>query len=137
MIYQVDDTVEERYVMGYKDECVLIFLQVALQPYDMLFVEIVRRLIQQQYIRLFKEQLAQQHLCPLSSGKVSDVTIQPQIQQSQCSGYLTYFGIYQIKVMVHQHILYHRQLVHVFLHLFFICVGHPVTDLVHPCFHFE
>ena len=48
VINQVDDTVQERNIVGNQDERVLVFLQVAFQPFNMLFIKIVGRLIEKQ-----------------------------------------------------------------------------------------
>ena len=58
MINQVDDTVEEGYVMGNEDEGIFILLQVAFQPVYVLYIQIVGRLVQQQNVRLFQKKLA-------------------------------------------------------------------------------
>ena len=40
-----------------QDKCILIFLQIPLQPFDMLRIEIVRRLVQKQDFRLLQKYL--------------------------------------------------------------------------------
>ena len=52
MVNQVDDTVKEGDVMGNQDKCVLIFLKIPLQPFNVLGVQVVGGLIQKQDIRL-------------------------------------------------------------------------------------
>ena len=46
MVNQVDDTVEEGNVMGDKDEGIFILLQVAFQPVNVLYIQVVGRLVQ-------------------------------------------------------------------------------------------
>ena len=41
--------------MGNQDECILILIQIPLQPFDMLHIQIVGRLIQKQDIRFFQQ----------------------------------------------------------------------------------
>ena len=44
--------------MGNEDKRIFIFLQIPLQPFDMLLVQIIGRLVQKQNIRLLKQQLS-------------------------------------------------------------------------------
>ena len=52
MVNQVDDTVEEGNVMGDEDEGIFILLQVAFQPVNVLYIQVVGRLVQQKNVRL-------------------------------------------------------------------------------------
>ena len=67
MIDQVDDTVQEGNVMADQDKCVLIFIQITLEPFDMFRIQIVGRLIQQQNIGLFQQKFAQQNFGTLTT----------------------------------------------------------------------
>ncbi|MNH40458.1 hypothetical protein D3C81_1835510 [compost metagenome] len=51
MVDQVDDAVQEWNVMRDENEGILVFLQITLQPYDVLLVQIVRRLVKEQNVR--------------------------------------------------------------------------------------
>ena len=53
--------------MGNEDKCVLIFLQIPLQPLDVLLVQVVGRLVQKQNIRLLQQKLSKKHLGSLSA----------------------------------------------------------------------
>ena len=46
MVDQVDDAVQEGNVMGDKNKSVLIVIEVSLQPFNVLCIQIVGRLIQ-------------------------------------------------------------------------------------------
>ena len=54
--------------MGDQYKCILILLQIAFQPCDMLCIEIVRRLIQKEYIRFFQQKLCQKNFHTLSAA---------------------------------------------------------------------
>ena len=68
MIDQVDDAVQERDVVGNEDKRILILVQVAFQPLDVLLIQVVGGLVQQQNVRLFQQELAQQHLGTLAAA---------------------------------------------------------------------
>ncbi len=68
MIDQVDDAVQERDVVGNEDKRILILVQVAFQPFDVLLVQVVGGLVQQQDVRLFQQELAQQYLGTLAAA---------------------------------------------------------------------
>ena len=67
VIDEVDDTVQEGNVMADQDKCVLIFIQITLEPFDMFRIQIVGRLIQQQNIGLFQQKFAQQNFGTLTT----------------------------------------------------------------------
>ena len=79
VVDQVDDLVQKRDVMGDQHKGVFVLQQVAFQPGDVLYVQIVGRLVQQQNVRLFQQQLGQQHLGALSAAEIGYVVLQPQI----------------------------------------------------------
>ena len=56
--------------MGNEDKCIFIIQKIPLQPFDMLYIQIVGRLVQKQDIGLLQQQLSQQHLGSLASGKL-------------------------------------------------------------------
>ena len=53
--------------MADQDKCVLIFIQITLEPFDMFRIQIVGRLIQQQNIGLFQQKFAQQNFGTLTT----------------------------------------------------------------------
>ena len=57
--------------MRNQNKSIFIFLQIAFQPYDMIGIQIVGRLIQKQDIRLFQKELCQKELGTLSAGKIA------------------------------------------------------------------
>ena len=57
MVNQIDHAVKEGNIMRNKDEGVFVFNQIAFQPFDVIFVQIVGRLIQKKNIRFFQKQL--------------------------------------------------------------------------------
>ena len=61
--------------MGYSDYCTLILLQVLLQPIDRFGIEVVGRLIEQQYIGLLQQQTTQRHTAAFTSRKVCYILI--------------------------------------------------------------
>ena len=56
--------------MGYGDHRALILLQMLLEPVYRLGIEVVCRLVEQQYVRLLQEQAAQRHTSALAAGEV-------------------------------------------------------------------
>ncbi|MNC64287.1 hypothetical protein D3C75_1144750 [compost metagenome] len=65
MVHHINDFIHKFSIMGNQQKSIRILLQVVGQPVDMLNVQIVGRLIQQQYGRFLQQQLRQQHLGPL------------------------------------------------------------------------
>ena len=68
MINQIDNRIQKRNIVGDKDKCILILLQITLQPFDMFFIQIVGRLVQKQDIRFLQKQLAKQDLGSLTAA---------------------------------------------------------------------
>ena len=81
MIDEVDDTVQEGNVMADQNESILVFVQITLQPFDMLRIQIVGRLVQEQDIRLLQQELSQQNLGTLAAGQFGDITIETDLHQ--------------------------------------------------------
>ncbi len=69
MIHDINDLIHKFGIMGNEHKSIRILLQVVRQPVDMLNIQIVGRLIEQQYIRFLQKQLRQQHLSPLSPAQ--------------------------------------------------------------------
>ena len=61
--------IQEVTVVRNTDHRTRILLQMLLQPVDRLCIQVVGRLIQQQYIRLLKQQTAQSHAAALTTGQ--------------------------------------------------------------------
>ncbi len=61
--------VKEISVVGNRNNCTLILLQVLFQPVNRLGVKVVGRLIKQQYIRLLQQQPTQRDTAALTTGK--------------------------------------------------------------------
>ncbi|KXT94878.1 hypothetical protein SMIDD26_00516 [Streptococcus mitis] len=67
MIDDIDNIVQEWNIVRNKDKGILIVLEIALEPVNMLSIQVVGRLVQKQDIRLFKEEFSQKHLGSLST----------------------------------------------------------------------
>ena len=80
MVNQVDHAVQEGNIMGNQDKGILILIQISLQPYNMLCIQVVRRLVQKKDIRLLQQQLCQKNLRSLTAGQLRDVTVKTKIQ---------------------------------------------------------
>jgi len=63
--------VEEVTVVGDGDDGALVLLQVALQPLDALGIEVVGRLVEEQDVRLLKQQTAEGHTTAFASREVA------------------------------------------------------------------
>ena len=83
MIDEVDDTVQEKNVMADQNESILVFVQITLQPFDMLRIQIViGRLVQEQDIRLLQQEFSQQDLGTLAASlQFGDITIETDLHQ--------------------------------------------------------
>ncbi|MNI31324.1 hypothetical protein D3C73_852030 [compost metagenome] len=66
MVDNIDDFIHKFSIMGDQDERIRVLLQIVRQPVNMLHIQIVGRLIQQQYIGLLQQQLGQQDFRALS-----------------------------------------------------------------------
>ena len=89
-----------------QDKRVLVFLEIASEPFDMAGVEIVCRLVEQQDIRLLQQKLCEQDLCALPSAQVSDVRVQSDFHDAERPCDLFNFGIDHVKVMLVKKLLY-------------------------------
>ena len=61
--------------MGNQDKGIFIVLQVALEPVNMLGIQVVGRLVQEQDIWFFQEELGQKNLGPLPTGQLSNIRV--------------------------------------------------------------
>ena len=71
ILHVIDDihhVIEKWDIVGDQDKGVLILCQIALQPADMLFIQIVRRLIKEKDIRFLQEQLSEEDAGALSAA---------------------------------------------------------------------
>ena len=69
MVNQIDHAVKEGNIMRNEDEGVFVFDQIAFQPFDVIFVQIVGRLIQKKNIGISINQLAETDLCLFSTAQ--------------------------------------------------------------------
>ena len=123
--------------MGDQDKSIFILLEIPLQPFDMLGVQVVGGLVQKKDVRLLQKQLSQEHLGPLASGKLVHVLIQSDLIQAKGPADLLHLGVDDIKVMGHQKVLDGPQLLHHGIHLLPGSLSHMVADLVHLFFHLK
>ena len=69
------DVVEEVPVVGDRDDGAVVLLEVAFEPRNRLRVEVVRRFVEEQQVRLRQQQPAQRDAAPLTSGQRRDVGV--------------------------------------------------------------
>ena len=69
------DVVEEVAVVGDRDDGARVLLEEALEPLDRLGVEVVRRLVEEQQVRVLEEQPAQRDAPLLAAGEGRDVGV--------------------------------------------------------------
>ena len=112
MIDQIDDAVQERDIVGYYDKRVFVFLKIALEPFDMFGIEIIGWLVQQKDIRLFQQQLSEQHLCALTAGKPGDIAIRADFRETQRAGNLVDFAVDIVEVVCIQKFLELSEFLH-------------------------
>ena len=124
--------------MGYKNKRILVFLKVSLEPLYMVCIKIICRLVEQKYLRLFKQKLRQQNLGSLSARQLSYILVQSKLQQVKCSGNLLNLRIYYIEVMAVQKILKKSHLLKKSVHLILVSdLRQLVTYLIYPLLHIE
>ena len=63
--------------MGDQDKSIFVFLKIPLQPFNMLYVQIVGRLVKKKDIRFLKQQLSKKDLGSLTAGKLRYVAAIP------------------------------------------------------------
>ena len=67
--------VEEVAVVGNADDCPGILLQMLFEPIDRFRIEVVRRLVEQQDIRLLEQEAAESHAAPFATRKRIDYLV--------------------------------------------------------------
>ena len=70
-IDDVDDLVEEHSVVRDDDDRAAIFDEIILEPFDGAQIEMVRRLVKQQHLRLREQEFEQCELRALAAGKLA------------------------------------------------------------------
>ena len=116
--------------MGDQDKSIFIILKIALQPFNMLFVQIVGRLVQKQDIRLFQKQLCQEGPW-FADRRVSSVTSRsrPISSQSQCPANFLYFCVDHVKIMAESKVSWMVPSSSIMsIHLFRRGISHIVAD---------
>ena len=87
--------------MGDQDKSIFVFLKIPLQPFNMLYVQIVGRLVKKKDIRFLKQQLSKKDLGSLTAGKLRYVTVHTDLIQPKSTADLLYFRVDHIKIMGH------------------------------------
>ena len=91
--------------MGNQNKGIFIVVEIAFQPFNMLFIQIVGRLVQKKNVRLFQQKFSEKDFGPLTSGKLSDVPFQTDFSQTEGTADFFNFGINLIKVVLFEQIL--------------------------------
>ena len=123
--------------MGDQDKGVLVILKIPLQPLDMLYIQIVCRLVEEQDIRLFKKKLSEEDLRSLSAGELVNVLVKTDLIETEGASDLLHLGVDNVEVMRHQKILNRSQLLHHGVHLILGRVSHLRADVVHLLLHLK
>ena len=105
MIDQINDAVQEWNVMGDQNKCILIIIQITLQPFNMLFVQIVGWLVQKQDIRFFQKQFSHQYFGTLSTGQIRNIPVKTDIHKTKGTADFFHFSINHIEIMMLQQLL--------------------------------
>ena len=87
--------------MGDQDKSIFVFLKIPLQPFNMLYVQIVGRLVKKKDIRFLKQQLSKKDLGSLTAGKLRYVPVHTDIIQPKSTADLLYFRVDNINIMGH------------------------------------
>ena len=131
MIDQIDDAVEKRYVMGNQDKRVFIIVQVPFQPLDMYLVQIVRRLVQKQNVRLLQKKFSKKHPGALASGQLRHIPVKAHLRQPQGPAHLLDLRVDQIEIMGGQKLLDHTGLFHIIGHFLIGSLRHLLIHRIH------
>ena len=123
--------------MGDQDKGVLIVLKVPLQPLDMLYIQVVCRLVEEQDIRLFKKKLSEEDLRSLSAGELVNVLVKTDLVEAEGASDLLHLGVDNVEIMCHQKILDRSQLLHHGVHLILGRISHLRADVVHLLLHLK
>ena len=68
--------------MGDQNKSIFVFLKIPLQPFNMLYVQIVGRLVKKKDIRFLKQQLSKKDFGSLTAGKLCYVTVHTDLIQT-------------------------------------------------------
>ena len=137
MVNEVYHAVEERNVVRNEDEGVFVVDEISLQPFDVVFIQIVGRFVQQKDVRFFQQQFTHEDFGALTAGKLCDVFIQTDVCQTQCTTDFFHFGINDIEVMMFQQFLNAACFFHQEIHPFFVGFCHFRIIAVHLGFQIE
>ena len=122
--------VEKITIMRYEKHAAAIVLQKLFQPFDHADVEMIRRLVQKQEIRLPKECLGKTDARRLPAGKIADVLCKILLGKSQSKRYtpdaaLEFITVQRLKpcdeVSVGAQLFFRRSRCDVPFHLLFLC----------------
>ena len=123
--------------MGDQDKSVLVILKIPLQPLDMLYIQIVCRLVEEQDIRLLKKKLSEEDLRSLSAGELVNVLVKTDLVEAEGASDLLHLGVDNVEIMCHQKILDRSQLLHHGVHLILGRISHLRADVVHLLLHLK
>ena len=99
MIDYICNRVQEWHIMGYQNKSIFIALQIGFQPFNMLHIQIVGRLVQNKNIRALEQQLCKKHLGALTTGKLIHHTVKANITKSQSTGHFLNLAVKGIEAM--------------------------------------
>ena len=123
--------------MGDQDKSVLVILKIPLQPLDMLYIQIVCRLVEEQDIRLLKKKFSEEDLRSLSAGELVNVLVKTDLVEAEGASDLLHLGVDNVEIMCHQKILDRSQLLHHGVHLILGRISHLRADVVHLLLHLK
>ena len=123
--------------MGDQDKSVLVILKIPLQPLDMLYIQVVCRLVEEQDIRLLKKKFSEEDLRSLSAGELVNVLVKTDLVEAEGASDLLHLGVDNIEIMCHQKILDRSQLLHHGVHLILGRISHLRADVVHLLLHLK
>ena len=120
--------------MRNQDKSIFIIVQITFQPFDMSLIQIVRRLVKQKDIRLFKQKLCHEHLGTLSAGELCHIPVQTDIHKAERTSDFLDFCIDQIEIMMIEQLLNRRGFFQETCHFFLIGTGHLFKHFIHGRF---
>ena len=123
--------------MGDDDKGVLVVLQIAREPGDVLLVEVVRRLVENQDFGILQQELREQYLRALAARELVHLALEADIAQAEAARHLLDTRINGVVAARIQYILDSRRLLHHLIHFLRRRLAHLVIEREHLLLQFR
>lgn len=123
--------IEERHIVRDDDEGILVIRQVVLEPFDVLGVEVVRRLVEQQDLGVLEQELRQEDLRALTARELVDLALEPDVAQAEAARDLLDARIDRVVAARLEDVLDVADILHELVHLLRRGLAHLVVSREH------